>query len=114
MVKTCLAGKFVWSYVQMAEIAAGEQMSVDDETHESEGFRQAFFSRKLSDIEKVRYITELESYTALWMTSAVVTRAQKTIALNVLHSLRSSMVREIHRESEDKDYIKVPGSFINV
>jgi hypothetical protein len=50
----------------MAEIAAGEQMSVDDETHESEGFRQAFFSRKLSDIEKVRYITELESYTALW------------------------------------------------
>ncbi|CAB3999816.1 Hypothetical predicted protein, partial [Paramuricea clavata] len=119
MAKTRLAGKFVWSYVKMAEIAVGEQMSVDDEIHESEGFRQAFFSRKLSDIEKVRYITELESYTALWMTSAVFTRAQKTTALNamslkfslneesvkkVLHSLRSSMVREIRRESEDKDY----------
>ena len=108
-------------YVKMAEIAGGEQMSVDDETDESEGFRQAFFSRKLSDIEKVRYITELDSYTALWMTSAVFTRAQKTTALNamslkfslneelksvkkVLYPLRSSMVREIRRESEDKDY----------
>ena len=94
----------------MAELAVSEQ---------SDGFREAFFARKLSDKEKIELITELESHPALWMTCAVFTRAQKATSLNsmslrfslneecikkVLHSLRSSMVREIRREREENGY----------
>ena len=102
----------------MAELAGSEQ-SVNTDMNKSDGFREAFFARKLSDKEKIELITELESHPALWMTCAVFTRAQKATSLNsmslrfslneecikkVLHFLRSSMVREIRREREENGY----------
>ena len=96
----------------------GCEQSGDDENIE---FRQAFFTRKLSDKEKMQLIIDVESYPALWMTCAMFTRVQKATALNamslkfslnedstsvkkVLHSLRSSLIREIRREGEDNTY----------
>jgi hypothetical protein len=96
----------------MAEVDGCEH-SGDDENIE---FRQAFFTRKLSDKEKMQLIIDVESYPTLWMTCAMFTRVQKATALNAmslkfslnedsvkkaLHSLRSSLICEIRREGED-------------
>ncbi len=79
----------------------------------------AFFSRKLTDKEKIQLITDVESYPALWMIVRCLTKVQKATALNAmslkfslnedsvkkaLHSLRSSLKREIRRESEDSTF----------
>ena len=99
----------------MAGLEGGEH-SGEDENNE---FRQAFFSRKLADKEKIQLITDVESYPALWMIVRCLTKVQKATALNAmslkfslnedsvkkaLHSLRSSLIREIRRESEDSTY----------
>ncbi len=101
----------------LSKVVEGGEHSGEDENNE---FRQPFFSRKLTDKKIYNLLhADVESYPAIWMTCAMFTKVQKATALNamslkfslnedsvkkVLHSLRSSLSREIRRESEDGTY----------
>ena len=98
---------------------AEEEIGKVGEECNNEAFRSAIYNRKLRDNEKLDLISDWESYPALWMTSQAFSREEKTRAVEamsvkfslteeslkkVLHSLRSSLVREVRRAIEDEKF----------
>lgn len=93
---------------------AGSESDCFDEENEVES---AITKRKFNNKEKLSIIKELERFPSLWKSSETFSRERKLRAIEelsckfttneeslkkLIYSLRSSVIREIKREKDDK------------